>query len=386
MQPMRRSATALLASGALFAAAAVPASATELVDDNGVQCPTATHTTIQSAVNAASPNEQVVVCSGTYREQVVIAGAAKNGVDLLSQVVQGATIKAPSTTLSAPEALVYVNGASHVKVRRFRIAGPGPGTVDSLRHGVLVENNASLVEAQVLDNVITDIRDSEAAANEEGIGVRVGRDFAGAPGRAFVLRNQILDYQKAGVVVDGAGSFGLVSLNTIRGIGLVTSPVTPVPAQQGVQVGRGAGADVNSNTISMNTYSGTGFASFGILMFNTSQSVDPRSLNRISQLKGNTVTGNDIGILMQDVRNQRIEANRVTNNGDSGTAADDGGIIAVETGAGLGGNNFFYRNEARTNEGLDCGDFTTGTGTAGTGNTWTANRGVDDFPAAICTP
>ena len=37
-----------------------------------VQCPTATYTTIQSAVNAARPGDIIRVCAGTYDEQVVM--------------------------------------------------------------------------------------------------------------------------------------------------------------------------------------------------------------------------------------------------------------------------------------------------------------------------
>ena len=379
---VRIGATAVVA---VLALGAGPASATELVDDDGVQCPTAAHTTIQSGVNAASPNEQVLVCNGTYREQVTIT---TDGVDVAAKSVRGATIKAPSFPLSAPESLVYINGASNAKIRRFVIAGPGPGTVDSLRHGVLVENNTapSDLHARVEQNLIQDIRDTEAAANEEGVGVRVGRNYAGTTGRAVVLKNEIVRYQKGGVAVDGPGSFALVSGNTIRGLGPITSPITPVPAQQGIQIGRGAGADVNTNKISANQYTGTtGEASFGILMFNTTLAKDPRIPTYVSRLRTNTVTNNDIGIYLQDVKNQLVDANKVTGNGDPG-GAPDGGIAIFETGANLAGDNRFKNNQARTNAGLDCEDGTSGAGTGGTGNVWTGNRGVDDNPAAICAP
>ena len=382
----RFGAAAVVVAG--LALGASPASATELVDDDGVQCPTATHTTIQSGVNAASVNEQVLVCNGTYEEQVNITGPAKNGVDVLAKVVRGAVIKAPSTPLTSPESLVYINNASGARIRRFIIAGPGPGTADSLRHGVLVENNTDLgeVKARVENNLIQDIRDSEAAANEEGIGVRVGRDFAGTQGQAVVLNNEIIRYQKGGVVVDGTNSFALVSNNIIRGLGPTTSPATPVPAQQGVQISRGAGADVTTNKISSNQYSGDTFSSFGVLVFNTTLPKDPKS-SLVSRLRTNQVFSNDVGVIMQDAKNQLIDSNRVTGNGDASSAAFDGGIVVIETGANLGGNNRFLRNDARNNVGGDCQDYTTGTGTAGTGNTWaTTNRGVDNTPPPICTP
>ena len=362
------------------------AAAVELVDDDNVQCPTATHQTIQDGVDAASPNEQVLVCNGIYREQVTIAGPTKNGVDVLAKVIRGATIKAPATPLPEPRALVHIDNASGAKIRRFIISGPGNGTVDSLRSGVLVENNADPGEkpAQVLLNLIQDIRDTEAAANENGDGVRVGRDFAGTVGRAVVNGNEIVRYQKSGVTVDGDGSFALVSNNTIRGLGLVTSPVTPVPAQQGIQIGRNAAADVNTNRISDNRFSGSGGeASFGILVFNTDR-LTPTGAR--SRFKTNTVFNNDFGILLQDASNQLLETNRVNNNGDPGSGAPDGGIGVFETGPGLGGGNILRSNDARTNAGLDCEDGTTGSGTAGTGNTWTGNRGIDDAPPPICAP
>src|SRR6266699_2723212 len=39
-----------------------------IVDDDHVQCPTAGYTTIQAAINAATPNDVILVCAGTYPE------------------------------------------------------------------------------------------------------------------------------------------------------------------------------------------------------------------------------------------------------------------------------------------------------------------------------
>ena len=45
---------------------------TLVVDDDKVQCPTAGFTTIQSAVDAATPGTSIHICAGTYAEQVMI--------------------------------------------------------------------------------------------------------------------------------------------------------------------------------------------------------------------------------------------------------------------------------------------------------------------------
>jgi hypothetical protein len=38
------------------------------------------------------------------------------------------------------------------------------------------------------------------------------------------------------------------------------------------------------------------------------------------------------------------------------------------------------------NAGLDCDDLSTGTGTAGTGNTWKGNKGTTSNPPGLCKP
>src|SRR6202521_2074701 len=43
-----------------------------LVDDDKVQCPAATFTSIKDAINAANPGSLIRVCPGTYREQLSI--------------------------------------------------------------------------------------------------------------------------------------------------------------------------------------------------------------------------------------------------------------------------------------------------------------------------
>ena len=46
-----------------------------VVDDNGVQCPTAQYTSIQTAVNAAPAGATIKVCPGTYQGPVLVTKA-----------------------------------------------------------------------------------------------------------------------------------------------------------------------------------------------------------------------------------------------------------------------------------------------------------------------
>jgi pectin methylesterase-like acyl-CoA thioesterase len=45
---------------------------TLVVDDDGGDCPNADFATIQAAVTAAEPGTTILVCAGTYKEQVTI--------------------------------------------------------------------------------------------------------------------------------------------------------------------------------------------------------------------------------------------------------------------------------------------------------------------------
>ncbi|MGB7730766.1 MAG: hypothetical protein WBL50_22250 [Candidatus Acidiferrum sp.] len=70
-----------------------PAFANELlVDVDKVACPTAAYTSIQAAVNAASPGDHIRICPGTYVEQVVVQKSltlhAESGAILMPSALQ----------------------------------------------------------------------------------------------------------------------------------------------------------------------------------------------------------------------------------------------------------------------------------------------------------
>ena len=60
------------------------ADANIVVDDDSVQCPNASYSDLQEAVNSAQPGETLEVCPGTYAGTITI-GAAKSGLTLLGQ-------------------------------------------------------------------------------------------------------------------------------------------------------------------------------------------------------------------------------------------------------------------------------------------------------------
>src|SRR2546426_2111461 len=122
-------------------------------------CPQATFTTIQAAVNASGPNDTIKVCPGTYTEQVQIIGHIHDGIRLESLTPLAATIKWPAVP-SSNHQLVNVNDADRVIIRGFTISGPfNSGGCSADRHeGVRFEN---AFDGRVDHNHITLIRDSD---------------------------------------------------------------------------------------------------------------------------------------------------------------------------------------------------------------------------------
>lgn len=317
-------------------------------------CPTAQFHTIQSAVDAAPAGSTIKVCAGTYVEQVSIT---TDGLTLYSVPDLGAIIKAPAV-MTSPKAIVRVNGAQNVTLRHFTITGPGGGPCDSLEYGVRVDGGGS---ATIADNHITKIEDTPFGGCQNGIGVRIGQMFTGDTGSGSVVHNQIDEYQKGGVVVDNAGSSAEVAFNVVQGVG-----ATPLIAQNGIQISRGATGDVEHNTVSMNNYALPTTDSVGILLF-----MDSNSGTVVSH---NDTSLNDDGIYLFD----GVAGTEISNN--SSSQNDVTGITADSTAS----SNTISMNKASGNGVFDCEDDSFGTGTAGTANFWVQDFGMTESRPGLC--
>jgi parallel beta-helix repeat protein len=103
-----------------------------------------------------------------------------------------------------------------------------------------------------------------------------------------ILNNDLFDYGKNGITVNMPSSDGSVNIkgNTVTGRG----PIGPGDwAQNGIQIGYGAKANVMDNIVSNHGYTGEDWAASGILVFEADDSM----------IKGNTITDNEVGIAIE---------------------------------------------------------------------------------------
>ncbi len=327
-----------------------------LIVDDGADCPNAEYPTIQSAVTAADPGDRIKVCPGVYVEEVVVP-AGKDVIELFSEGHLQAVIKAPPLLLDPSQSIVTIRGAQDVALRHFTITGPGGTPCGSILAGVSVVGGGS---ATIEHNHITEIRDLVFSGCQNGLAVLVGRGSQGQVGRAEIGHNLIDRYQKAGVVVDNAGSYADVHHNEILGPG-----GQPTIAPNGVQVSRGAGANVDHNEIAGNSYLLPTASGAGVILFQHGPGLVTVGYNDIH--------ANDVGVYFFDGDDALLEHNDSHDNVYDGVYVDP----ASE-------RNTIERNRMEDNLEHDCHDDSAGPGTSGTANFWIKNHGVTESRPGLC--
>ncbi len=96
--------------------------------------------TIGAALIVASTGDTILVCPGTYVEQVTVT---TDDVTLESQIPRAAIIVAPAA-MSDPKAVVRVRGAHNVTIRNFTISGSGAGRCQGIRDDIQVDGGGSI--------------------------------------------------------------------------------------------------------------------------------------------------------------------------------------------------------------------------------------------------
>jgi hypothetical protein len=173
----------------------------------------------------------------------------------------------------------------------------GPGITGSVSNAEIfganyygIVNNAGNV--MITNSRIHDIGENPLNGDQHGVGIYFA--FEGNA-KGSITNNLIWNYQKGGIVVNGVGSNANVNHNTVIGQG----PISYI-AQNGIQIGFGAKANVSNNIVTGNSYTGAGLtASGGIIV--VGGSCYGGALTIGTKIQKNIVVGNDIGIWLSNL-------------------------------------------------------------------------------------
>lgn len=213
------------------------------------------------------------------------------------------------------------NGGASANVRNLTIKASGladacDGGTDRLR-GILFDGASGFIT----NNTVRDINQG-ASGCQEGNGIEV-RNFGTSPTRISVTisGNTVTNYQKTGIVANGDVDANITD-NVVRGAGAIN-----YIAQNGIQVGFGASAQVMRNVVSDNSYTGTSTADGGILVVGGPGYGGAFCVN--SQIVKNTLVNNDVGVFVSqyeaDFSAPATQTNiKVVNNTISNSAKTNG--------------------------------------------------------------
>jgi len=193
---------------------------------SGGSCHAPGFNAIQSAVSAAPVRSIILVCPGTYREQLTIS----KSLTLIGSGPSQTVVREPgslTTDSFGLQNIVDILGpATNVTLSGFTISGPGPaGVVCSVTFGLFVGGGAT---ANIVGNAIAHVKDdpisncNTVGFGDAGIGVGWINPSTGASvtsGHATILLNSLYDDEGNGLNILGAGSTASIVGNTLVGIG-----------------------------------------------------------------------------------------------------------------------------------------------------------------------
>jgi len=182
-----------------------------LVDDNKVECPTAAFDNIQDAINASSDGQEIIICSGTYNENITIN---KKNLTLISQTqnrsdvtISGSSSNSVVTITNWPESIT-LKDLSIVQNNNNQygiyISSQYPSQFTKFDNISVVSQNWDAINFNWQSNNFSLI-DSYLKTTTDGDGI----DFGNSNDGGFDLNNTTIDAADNGIEISGSFNNGV---------------------------------------------------------------------------------------------------------------------------------------------------------------------------------
>jgi hypothetical protein len=389
-------------AAALAFSSAPSAAQTELVvDDDGVQCPGADFTSIQAAVNAAAAGSTIRVCPGTYNE-VVTVNTPNLSLVGPSRIPSASACTSPTAPDPTADAIVQASNpaggvvnllANGIRFQRFTVQNNTLGTgiltgasfsghrvaANTVQNNVIgvYFNSNGTADSAVLLNCIRQ-NNQPGAASGNGIYSDLGLEDAD------IVRNTFFQNESSGIVLTGTTPGAVENVDIDRNVSRQDGSLLAIFNSTNTDVRVNSARDNSGSAIFIGgdnsgldvLYNGISGSARGVRAnaLGGGASTGARIAYNVITNSTSTTTGDGIGAAPNSLINSLIWRNAARNNPRDGIRFDAGGN---------GGNRIFF-NSLRNNAEHDCHDDTTGTGTAGTANTWRYNSGVTENRPGLC--
>ena len=221
-----------------------------VVDDDTVECPNAIFSRIQDAVDAASPGATIRVCKGNYTEQVAIHKPLSIDADSGAVLIPGAMQQNTTSLLDgSPFATaILVADTTDVTIEGLIVDGANNGVPQCSPRlfGIAFQNASGEISHVAIRNFKLG---TGLGGCQSGTGIFV-QSGGGGISNVEIEKSTIHDFQKNGITANEVGTQVSVRGNVVTGIGPTTGA-----AQNGIQIGFGAGGAISKNTVTNNVWS-----------------------------------------------------------------------------------------------------------------------------------
>jgi hypothetical protein len=267
---------------------------------------------IQPAIGAAAAGDAITVGAGTYEEQLHIT---KNNLVITGAGVGSTVVRSPAslplfyltgTTQNKP--IVFVDGCTGLQMSALTVDGAGRGNLNNRFQGVGFWNAGGTLS----DAAVINVMDTPFSGAQHGVGI-YAYNITGGPYTVTLSDVVVSSFQKNGLALSGAGL--TVDLDDLDVTGAGPTGVT---AQNGIQVGFGAGGTMTDCTVSGIHYTGPSWTASGVLLYS-----------------GTTISAVNVDVANSQTSIYCLDTN-VTFSGTDVTAATDDGLFAYNTAAKSG--------------------------------------------------